>query len=290
MNSGATFEAKGDQALKQKTFFGFAASGRFEEAGELFTKAGNAYRLSDQYQESGDVYVKAAIAFKSTDSPNDYVNAYVEAGNSYKKVNAEAAVESFNTAIQASCDSGRISKAARYMKEVAEIMEADNNPEGAATAFEKAADLYMKDSKKSNANTCLLKVANLVSDMDHFTRAAGIYEQIGKDSLATKLGSFAAKGNFFSCLLCLLAAGDNVSVVSGRKCMLYAVFSWLLNIFFIYILYGVFSVSLRCVCVVYVLLCVWYNLCIMFMSNGRIVSFKILRMLTSASQPAGNVN
>ncbi|KAJ1441808.1 soluble NSF attachment protein, partial [Ochromonadaceae sp. CCMP2298] len=75
-----------------------------------------------------------------------------------------------------------------------------------------AADLFVNDHKKSNANQCFLKVATLASDMGDLSRAAAIFEDIGKDSLTSRLGAYSAKGYFFQSLLCHLALGDNVAV------------------------------------------------------------------------------
>jgi len=88
---------------------------------------------------------------------------------------------------------------------------------------------FAKDNKKSSAKDSLVKVATLRSTMNggevaaepgqtpqqiefnNIQRAAEIFEQIGRESLESKLGSYSAKGYFFQALLCLLALGDNVA-------------------------------------------------------------------------------
>ena len=88
--------------------------------------------------------------------------------------------------------------------------------------YEVAADLYSKDNKKSNAKDCNIKVATMCSSkgcamlndqnqqgaVGEFQRAAGIFEQVAKECLESKLGSFSAKGYFFQALLCVLAQGE----------------------------------------------------------------------------------
>lgn len=60
----------------------------------------------------------------------------------------------------------------------------------------------------------MLKVAMLSSQEDDFMRAASIFEAIGRESLESKLGAYSAKGYFFQCALCYLAAGDNVAAAN----------------------------------------------------------------------------
>ena len=62
--------------------------------------------------------------------------------------------------------------------------------------------MFNSDNKKSNANQCLLKVASLASTNDQFTRAAGIFEDIGRESMESRLGAFSAKGYLFQAALC----------------------------------------------------------------------------------------
>ena len=47
--------------------------------------------------------------------------------------------------------------------------------------------------------------------MNDLSRAAKIFEDVGKQSLESNLGKFSAKGYFFQALLCHLAQGDNVA-------------------------------------------------------------------------------
>ena len=47
--------------------------------------------------------------------------------------------------------------------------------------------------------------------MNDLSRAAKIFEDVGKQSLESNLGKFSAKGYFFQALLCHLARGDNVA-------------------------------------------------------------------------------
>ena len=52
----------------------------------------------------------------------------------------------------------------------------------------------------------------MTTEGEKFTEAASIFEATGMESLESRLGAFSAKNHFFQCLLCYLAAGDNVQV------------------------------------------------------------------------------
>jgi alpha-soluble NSF attachment protein len=207
---GEAFLAEGEKALNRKSiisvFFG-GSSSNFEEAAEAFVKAGNAFKLASSWQSAGDAFMKAANAHSRAAS-TDEVNSYVEAANCYKKINPVDAVNAYQQAIQLYNNNGRFGMSARYNKELAELYEADNNMDSAMSTYQEAARLFSMDNKKSNANQCSLKVASFASEHGNFAQAAEIFEDVGKEAMSTRLGSYSAKGYFFQCLLCLLAAGD----------------------------------------------------------------------------------
>lgn len=209
-DKGAAFLAEGEKALNKKSVFGFLGLGgnNFEEAAESFVKAGNAFKLSNQWQSAGDAFLKAASAQQKVADNTDAVNSYVEAANCYKRINPVDAVGAYNQAIELYNNNGRFGMSARYTKELAELFEQDNNKDSALVTYKEAARLYSMDNKESNANQMLIKVATFSSEMNQFQEAANIYEDVGKKSMESRLGSYSAKGYFFQCLLCHMAAGD----------------------------------------------------------------------------------
>lgn len=222
MSSAGAASAKGDgyvieanKTLSKTSIlsvFGMGKSQKYEDAADLFTKAGNAYKLANQWQSAGNAFLKASECLRNSDSANDALNSLVEAGNCFKKVSPEDAVRTFLDVIALYNDNGRFGMSAKYYKEIAEMCETDNNPNGAMENFQLAADMFMNDNKKQNANQCLLKVATLASNDKQLGRAADIFENIGREAMESKLGQYSAKGYFFQSLLCHLASGDTVSV------------------------------------------------------------------------------
>ena len=72
---------------------------KYENAADLFTKAGNAYKLKKQYDDAGLMYIKCAEWYKECGETIDMINCFVEAGNIYKKSDPVKAIDAFTTAI-----------------------------------------------------------------------------------------------------------------------------------------------------------------------------------------------
>lgn len=194
---GDSLKAEGNKALNRTLIFGFGKQQKFEDAAEAFKNAGNAYKLASLWQSAGDVFMQAGDAYMKVDSTTDATACVVEAAQCYKKVDPNAAVIAYQQAIDMYNTNGRFGMSSRYAKEMAEVYEQDNNAEGALKAYESAAELYNSDNKKSNANQCLLKVATLSAEKGDLSRAAGIYEDIARESMTSRLGAYSAKGYFF---------------------------------------------------------------------------------------------
>lgn len=209
---GDTFKVEGNKALNRTTIFGFGKVQKYEDAAEAFKNAGNAYKLASLWQSAGDVFLQAAEANQMAGNASDTTTNLVEAANCYKKISPLDAVNAYRKAIDLYNEGGRFGMSSRYCKEMAEVFEADNNSEAALNAYQEAADLFNSDNKKQNGNQCLIKVATIAAEAGDLMRAANIYEDIGKDSMQSRLGAYSAKGYFFQSLLCHLALGDNVKV------------------------------------------------------------------------------
>lgn len=117
-------------------------------------------------------------------------------------------------------DAGRLTQAAKLCKECAELYETEEVEVGekshvvlAIESFEQAAELFGMEDSKSQASACQAKVAELASaalEPPDLTRAAGIYDQLGRKCLDSNLLKFNAKGYFLQSILCHLANNDGV--------------------------------------------------------------------------------
>lgn len=214
---GDLLKIEGEKILNKSSIFGdifgFGKSQKYEDASQSFFQAGNSYKVANNWESAAEMFLKAADINQmiSDSSQTDTINYIIEAGNSYKKVPSPVdAINAFQKAIQLYSTSGKYEQAARYYKEIAEIFEADGNMDGALENYQSAANIFSSNNSKTKADPCLLKIATISCEKDDFARAGDIYETIGRAKMETDLGKYAAKGNFFHCLLCHLASGDSV--------------------------------------------------------------------------------
>ena len=145
---GDAKKLEAEKALSRSTLFGFGKAAKYQDAAECYKIAANAYKLADNFLASADCYLKASECCGVVDeNPNstDSVNMLIEAANCYKREDIAKSIQTFAKVIQIYSDSARLSQAARYQKEVAEMLEGDNNLDLALVAYEKAVDLYEKD-------------------------------------------------------------------------------------------------------------------------------------------------
>jgi alpha-soluble NSF attachment protein len=85
--------------------------------------------------------------------------------------------------------------------------------EEAMINYQKAADFFIAENAASTAAKCTGKIAYLAAKTDppDYERAAQEFEKVGRESLASNLLKFGAKGNFFNATICTLARGDIVA-------------------------------------------------------------------------------
>ena len=142
-------------------------------------------------------------------------------GQCYKKGSAVDAVQAFQSAASLLTDAGRLTQAAKIFKECAELFENEEVAEQdgksavvmAIELYERAAELFEMDQGNSQASQCQAKVAELCSaalDPPDLTRAAQIYDGLGRKCLDSNLLKFNAKGYFLQAVLCHLGNNDAI--------------------------------------------------------------------------------
>lgn len=220
--------AKGDAAVAEaeaalnktsliSSVFGFGSNKKFEDAADAYNRAGNFYKLGNDFIKAGAAYKHAAENFaKAGDNKSEVTNATVEAATCYKKGgDVVRAIKLFTKAIEMYNENSRIGMAARYQKEIAEIYEADHNYPLAIENYQAAARLFNLDNKKTTGNQCLEKAAQYLSDSGdsaQLLEAAGIFEEIAKECLSSRLGAYSAKNHLFRALIIFIALGDPIRV------------------------------------------------------------------------------
>ncbi|XP_072031499.1 alpha-soluble NSF attachment protein-like [Amphiura filiformis] len=181
----------------------FGGTQKLEEAVELFHRAANMFKMAKKWNEAGDSFCKAAEIQSQQASNHQAATDYVDAGNCYKKSNPQQAVEVLKQAIEIYTDMGRFTIAAKHHITIAEIYENEMvDLEKAITHFRQAADFYKGEESNSSANKCLLKVAQYSAQLEQYTNATEIYEQVAATAMDNPLLKYSAKDYFFKAALC----------------------------------------------------------------------------------------
>mmetsp|Transcript_12785 Transcript_12785/g.31214 ORF Transcript_12785/g.31214 Transcript_12785/m.31214 type:complete len:317 (+) Transcript_12785:69-1019(+) len=223
-SKGDTFLNEAESILKKSTWFSSSTERKYEDAAESFTKAANAYKVGGCNDEAGAAYQRASELYKEKlKSLGEASKCLSDAGACLKKSNPAEAIGCYRSAVTLLCDAGRLNQAAKLSKQIAEIFENDgaasdgDDGGGAVTAaiasYQQAAELFEMEQAKSQASSCLQKVAELSSgalDPPELLRAAEIYESLGRQCLESNLLKYNAKTHFLNGLMCHLANGDSV--------------------------------------------------------------------------------
>ncbi|CAI8586367.1 unnamed protein product [Vicia faba] len=207
------FENKAEKKLSSWGMFG----SKFEDAADLFDKSANSYKLSKSWDKAGSTYVKLANCHLKLESKHEAASAYVDAAHCYKKVNMNEAVSCLDNAVNIFCDIGRISMAARYLKEIAELCESEQNIEKALVYYEKSADFYESEEVTTSSNQCKQKVAQFSAQLEQYQKSIEIYEAIARQSLNNNLLKYGVKGHLLNAGICELCKGDVIAISNALE-------------------------------------------------------------------------
>ncbi|KAF9413749.1 hypothetical protein BGZ94_000634 [Podila epigama] len=202
--------AKADKkATSSSWFFG---GNKYEEAAELYTKAGNIFKMAKRWKESGDTFCKAATMQLNMNERDEAASTYINASKSYKKCSPQDAISSLEKAIEILTEKGRFQSAAKHQEDIASIYESELiDLEKAMQAYEVAADWYSGEASTALAHKCLLKVATFAAQLGQYDKAIEKFEEVASASLDNQLMKWSLKEYFLKAGLCHLATGDIVS-------------------------------------------------------------------------------
>ncbi|XP_061375035.1 alpha-soluble NSF attachment protein 2 isoform X1 [Gastrolobium bilobum] len=202
------FEKKAEKKLTGWGLFG----SKYEDASDLFDKAANSFKLAKSWDKAGSTYLKLANCHLKLESKHEAAQAYVDAAHCYKKTNINEAVSCLDHAVNLFCDIGRLSMAARYLKEIAELYESEQNIEQAVVYFEKSADFFQNEEVTTSANQCKQKVAQFAAQLEQYQKSIEIYEEIARQSLNNNLLKYGVKGHLLNAGICQLCKGDAIAI------------------------------------------------------------------------------
>jgi len=201
---------KADKRLKGGFSF-FSGNAKFEDAVELYTKAGNSFKIGKKWDRAGEAFTKAAECHLKLQSKHEAAQSYLNAAMCYKKTNITTAVMCMKQGIEFYTEEGRFSIAAKHQKELAELYEDQSDLENAIAAYQTAADYHEGEGSTSAASSCLLKVALFSAQLERYDKAIELYEQIAAQSIDNNLLKWSVKDYFLRAGLCHLAKGDVVA-------------------------------------------------------------------------------
>lgn len=228
---GDTFLKEAEATLKKSTWFASSSERKYEDAAECFVKAANAYKVGGCNDEAGGAYQRAAELYKDKlESLGEASKCLSDAGAVLKKSMPSEAIGCYRSAVTLLCDAGRLNQAAKLSKQIAEIFENDgaaaaeeggggDATSAAIASYQQAAELFEMEQAKSQASSCLQKVAELSSgalDPPELLRAAEIYESLGRQCLESNLLKYNAKAHFLNGIMCHLANGDSIGASQAQ--------------------------------------------------------------------------
>ncbi|KAK4363299.1 hypothetical protein RND71_018540 [Anisodus tanguticus] len=210
---GEDFEKNAEKKLTGWGLFG----SKYEDAADLFDKAGNCFKLAKSWDQAGAVYVKLANCHLKLDSKHEAANAYADAAHCYKKSNTKEAISCLEQAVNMFLDIGRLSMSARYYKEIAGLYEQEQNLEQAVSYYDKAADLFQSEDVTTTADQCKQKVAQFSAQIEKYPRAIEIFEEIARHSVNNNLLKYGVRGHLLNAGICQLCKGDVVAIINALE-------------------------------------------------------------------------
>ncbi|GJT03963.1 alpha-soluble NSF attachment protein-like protein [Tanacetum coccineum] len=235
---GLEFEKKAEKKLSGWGLFG----SKYEDAGDLFEKAANCYKLAKSWDQAGAVYVKLAQCHlkASGDSKHEAASAYADAGHAYKKTNTKG-VHCLPRAIikfvhgkweaQHVCKilqgpasivivtrfCGLVDVKMFRVLEIAELYEQEQNLEQAIAYYDKAADLFQGEEVTTSANQCKQKIAQFSAQLEQYQKAIEIFEEVARQSLNSNLLKYGVRGHLLNAGICQLCKGDVVAITNALE-------------------------------------------------------------------------
>ncbi|KAH8120172.1 vesicular-fusion protein SEC17 [Phellopilus nigrolimitatus] len=203
---------KADKKAASSTGWFTSSSTKFEEAGDGYQQAANAFKLEKQFTAGGDAFAKEAECREKYGESNDAANAWWNAAKCYKQSDRpDLAIDALDQTVTFLTKAGRFRQAADREKEIAEIHEKRNDFPRACQSFVRAGDWYKQEDANAVANMCFKKAADLYAQIDEFGPAIARYEEVAERSMQSPLTKYSVKEYWLHSGLCALANCDSVT-------------------------------------------------------------------------------
>jgi alpha-soluble NSF attachment protein len=184
---------------------------KWEEAGDLFQQAANAFKIDKLFKEAGDAHAREAECRENCKEVNDAANAWWNAAKAYKRGYPDLAIAALTHTVTFLTQAGRFRQAADREKEIAQIyiQEKQDLAKG-CESYERAAEWYAQEDATATANACYKDAADLHAELENYRAAIARYDQVATASMGSNLTRYSVKEYWLRAGLCALAMGDSV--------------------------------------------------------------------------------
>ena len=142
------------------------------------------------------------------ESPHEAATSLFDGANALKKSSPAAAVDLLKQAAELYMNMGRLSMAAKYFREVAELLEKAEDKAGAVDFYEQAKDMHETEEMRAESNKCTTKLATLAAELGDYGKSMALWETLAKASVNNNLLKYSVKGYLLNGGLCALCGGD----------------------------------------------------------------------------------
>ncbi|KAF9237319.1 soluble NSF attachment protein [Melanogaster broomeanus] len=207
-----TLLEKADKKANSSTGWFSSSSAKYEEAGDLYMNAANAFKLDKQFRDAGDAFAREAECREKCKEANEAANAWWNASKSYKRGYPDLAIQALSQAITHMTANGRFRQAADREKEIAQIYQHElSDLRKACESLERAGEWYSQEDATATANACFKDAADLRADLEEYPKAIQHYEQVANHSLNSALTKYSVKEYWLRACLCALAMKDFIT-------------------------------------------------------------------------------
>lgn len=85
-SQGQTLLDKADKKANSSTGWFSSASTKYEEAGDLYQQAANAFKIDKEFKQAGDAHAREAECREKCQEGNEAANAWWNAAKAYKRI------------------------------------------------------------------------------------------------------------------------------------------------------------------------------------------------------------
>lgn len=203
---------KADKKANASSGWFSSSNTKFEEAGDLYQQAANAFKIEKLFREAGDAHAREAECREKSGESNEAAQAWWNAAKAYKRSHPDLAIQALSQTITHLTKGGRFRQAADREKEIGQIyLQELNDLRKACESYERAGEWYSQEDAQATANACYKDAADLHADLGQYPQAIARYEQVADGSLSSALTKYSVKEYWLRACLCALAMGDPIT-------------------------------------------------------------------------------